>query len=313
MLIDFGANELQVFGIDLTDHSTACWFDPERPSRAAAQLPVAPLPALAALDRRRDILGEHAMKILVPVKRVIDYNVKVRVKADGSGVDLANVKMSMNPFDEIAVEEAIRLKEKGVAEEVIAVSIGVRQAQETLRTALAMGADRAILVVAAEDVQNDIEPLAVAKILKAVIDAEQPGLVIAGKQAIDNDMNATGQMLAALLGWPQATFASELALEGDSATVTREVDGGLQTITVTLPAVVTVDLRLNEPRYASLPNIMKAKKKPLEEKTAADYGVDVTPRLKVLKTVEPATRKAGVKLGSVDELIDKLKTEAGVL
>jgi len=253
------------------------------------------------------------MKVLVPVKRVIDYNVKVRVKADGSGVDLANVKMSMNPFDEIAVEEAIRLKEKGVAEEVIAVSIGVRQAQETLRTALAMGADRAILVVAAEDVQNDIEPLAVAKILKAVIDVEQPGLVIAGKQAIDNDMNATGQMLAALLGWPQATFASELAVEGDSATVTREVDGGLQTITVTLPAVVTVDLRLNEPRYASLPNIMKAKKKPLEEKTAADYGVDVTPRLKVLKTVEPATRKAGVKVSSVDELIDKLKTEAGVL
>ena len=253
------------------------------------------------------------MKILVPVKRVIDYNVKVRVKADGSGVDLANVKMCMNPFDEIAVEEALRLKEKGLAEEVIAVSIGVKQAQETLRTALAMGADRAILVVATDDVQTDIEPLAVAKILKAVIDAEGAGLVIAGKQAIDNDMNATGQMLAALLGWPQATFASALAVEGDTATVTREVDGGLQTISVTLPAIVTVDLRLNEPRYASLPNIMKAKKKPLDEKTPADYGVDVTPRLKVLKTVEPATRKSGVKVGSVDELIAKLRTEAGVL
>ena len=253
------------------------------------------------------------MKILVPVKRVIDYNVKVRVKGDGSGVDLANVKMSMNPFDEIAVEEAIRLKEKGVAEEVIAVSIGVKQAQETLRTALAMGADRAILVVASEDVHQDIEPLAVAKILEAVVDDEAPGLVISGKQAIDNDMNATGQMLAALLGWPQATFASELTVEGESATVTREVDGGLQTITVKLPAIVTVDLRLNEPRYASLPNIMKAKKKPLEEKTPADYGVDVTPRLKVVKTTEPATRKAGVMVGSVDELIAKLKAEAGVL
>ncbi|MFO1209536.1 MAG: electron transfer flavoprotein subunit beta/FixA family protein [Amaricoccus sp.] len=253
------------------------------------------------------------MKVLVPVKRVIDYNVKVRVKGDGSGVDLANVKMSMNPFDEIAVEEAIRLKEKGAAGEVVVVSVGVKQAQETLRTALAMGADRAILVVAAEDASTDIEPLAVAKILKAVADAEGPGLVIAGKQAIDNDMNATGQMLAALLGWPQATFASELAVEGGKAKVTREVDGGLQTIEVTLPAVVTVDLRLNEPRYASLPNIMKAKKKPLEERTAADYGVDVTPRLKVLKTAEPATRKAGVKLGSVDELIQKLKTEAGVI
>ena len=253
------------------------------------------------------------MKILVPVKRVIDYNVKVRVKSDGSGVDLANVKMSMNPFDEIAVEEAIRLKAKGAATEVVVVSVGVKQAQETLRTALAMGADRAILVVATEDVQTDIEPLAVAKILKAVAEAEGAGLVIAGKQAIDNDMNATGQMLAALLGWPQATFASEVAIADGKATVTREVDGGLQTIEVTLPAVVTVDLRLNEPRYASLPNIMKAKKKPLEEKTAADYGVDVTPRLKVLKTSEPATRKAGVKLGSVDELIAKLKTEAGVI
>jgi electron transfer flavoprotein beta subunit len=253
------------------------------------------------------------MKVLVPVKRVIDYNVKVRVKADGSGVDLANVKMSMNPFDEIAVEQAIRLKEAGTVEEIIVVSIGVKQAQETLRTALAMGADRAILIVAAEDVHNDIEPLAVAKLLKAVVDAEAPGLVLCGKQAIDNDMNATGQMLAALLGWSQATFASELAIEGDKAVVTREVDGGLQTINVAMPTVVTVDLRLNEPRYASLPNIMKAKKKPLEEKTAADYGVDVTPRLTVVKTVEPAGRKAGIKVASVDELIAKLKDEAGVI
>ncbi len=253
------------------------------------------------------------MKILVPVKRVIDYNVKVRVKADGTGVDLANVKMSMNPFDEIAVEEAIRIREKGGAEEIIAVSIGVKQAQETLRTALAMGADRAILVVATENVNEDIEPLAVAKILKAVIDAEAPGLVIAGKQAIDNDMNATGQMLAALLGWPQATFASKLELGDGKATVTREVDGGLQVIDVNLPAIVTVDLRLNEPRYASLPNIMKAKKKPLDEKTPADYGVDTTPRLKVVKTDEPPTRSAGVKVGSVDELVEKLKTEAGVI
>jgi electron transfer flavoprotein beta subunit len=253
------------------------------------------------------------MKILVPVKRVIDYNVKVRVKADGSGVDLANVKMSMNPFDEIAVEEAIRLKEKGAAEEIVAVSIGVKQSQETLRTALAMGADRAILIQATDNVNEDIEPLAVAKLLKAVIDAEAPGLVIAGKQAIDNDMNATGQMLAALLGWPQATFASEVKIEGEEAVVTREVDGGLQTIRVKLPAIVTVDLRLNEPRYASLPNIMKAKKKPLEEKTPADYGVDTAPRLKVLKTVEPASRKAGVKVASVEELVDKLKNEAGVL
>ncbi|MDH3263396.1 MAG: electron transfer flavoprotein subunit beta/FixA family protein [Paracoccaceae bacterium] len=252
------------------------------------------------------------MKVLVPVKRVIDYNVKVRVKADGSGVDLANVKMSMNPFDEIAVEEAIRLKEAGKAEEIIAVSIGVKQSQETLRTALAMGADRAILIEAASDVHQDIEPLAVAKLLKAVIDAEKPGLVICGKQAIDNDMNATGQMLAALTGWAQATFASKLAVEGDSATVTREVDGGLQTIKVKMPAIVTVDLRLNEPRYASLPNIMKAKKKPLEEKTPADYGVDVAPRLQVMKTVEPEGRKAGIKVGSVDELVGKLK-EAGVI
>jgi electron transfer flavoprotein beta subunit len=256
--------------------------------------------------------GDVPMKVLVPVKRVIDYNVKVRVKADGSGVDLANVKMSMNPFDEIAVEEAIRLKEAGKADEVVAVSIGVRQAQETLRTALAMGADRAILVIASEDVHQDIEPLAVAKILRGVVDAEQPGLVLCGKQAIDNDMNATGQMLAALLGWSQGTFASELALDGESATVTREVDGGLQAIKVKLPAVVTVDLRMNEPRYASLPNIMKAKKKPLEEKTPADYGVDVTPRLSVLKTTEPAARKAGIKVKTVDELVAKLKEMGAV-
>ncbi|SFD07216.1 electron transfer flavoprotein subunit beta/FixA family protein [Tropicimonas isoalkanivorans] len=253
------------------------------------------------------------MKVLVPVKRVIDYNVKVRVKADGSGVDLANVKMSMNPFDEIAVEEAIRLKEKGVATEIVAVSIGVKQATETLRTALAMGADRAILVEASEDVHADIEPLAVAKILKAIVEEEEPGLVICGKQAIDNDMNATGQMLAALLGWSQATFASEVAVEGENAVVTREVDGGLQTIKVKLPAIVTADLRLNEPRYASLPNIMKAKKKPLDAKSPADYGVDVSPRLEVVKTSEPAERKAGVMVGSVDELVAKLKDEAGVL
>lgn len=252
------------------------------------------------------------MKVLVPVKRVIDYNVKVRVKSDKTGVDLANVKMSMNPFDEIAVEQAIRLKEAGTADEVVVVSIGVKQSQETLRNALAMGADRAILVVAADDVHTDIEPLAVAKILKAVVDEEQPGLVLAGKQAIDNDMNATGQMLSALLGWPQATFASELAVDGDTATVTREVDGGLQTIKVKMPAIVTVDLRLNEPRYASLPNIMKAKKKPLEEKTAADYGVDVSPRLQIVGTSEPAERAAGIKVGSIDELVEKLK-EAGAV
>ncbi|NBB96733.1 MAG: electron transfer flavoprotein subunit beta/FixA family protein [Alphaproteobacteria bacterium] len=253
------------------------------------------------------------MKVLVPVKRVIDYNVKVRVKADGSGVDLANVKMSMNPFDEIAMEEAIRLKEKGIVTEVVAVSIGVKQAQETLRTALAMGADRAILIVAADDVHTDIEPLAVAKLLKGVIDAEEPGMVLCGKQAIDNDMNATGQMLGALTGWAQATFASKVAVDGENATVTREVDGGLQTIKVKLPAIISVDLRLNEPRYASLPNIMKAKKKPLDEKTPADYGVDVSPRLSVVKTSEPAARAAGVKVGSVDELMAKLKDEAGVI
>ncbi|QOL82987.1 electron transfer flavoprotein subunit beta/FixA family protein [Pseudooceanicola spongiae] len=252
------------------------------------------------------------MKVLVPVKRVIDYNVKVRVKADGSGVDLANVKMSMNPFDEIAVEEAIRLKEAGKAEEVIVVSIGVKQAQETLRTALAMGADRAILVIATDDVHQDIEPLAVAKILAKIIGDEQPGLVIAGKQAIDNDMNATGQMLSALLGWSQATFANDLDVEGDFATVSREVDGGLQTVKVKLPAIVTADLRLNEPRYASLPNIMKAKKKPLDEKTAEELGVDVTPRLQVVKTSEPETRSAGIIVKSVDELVAKLK-EKGIV
>ncbi len=252
------------------------------------------------------------MKVLVPVKRVIDYNVKVRVKADGSGVDLANVKMSMNPFDEIAVEQAIRLKEAGKADEVVAVSIGVKQAQETLRTALAMGADRAILVVAADDVHQDIEPLAVAKILAKVVEEEAPGIVLAGKQAIDNDMNATGQMLSALLGWSQGTFASELDIDGDKAVVTREVDGGLQTINVNMPTIITVDLRLNEPRYASLPNIMKAKKKPLDEKTAADYGVDVTPRLEIISTTEPEARKAGEIVGSVDELVAKLK-EAGAV
>ena len=249
------------------------------------------------------------MKILVTVKRVVDYNVKIRVKTDGSGVELANVKMSMNPFDEIAVEEALRLKEAGKAEEVVVVSIGPAKAEETLRTALAMGADRAVLV----ETEDAVEPLAVAKLLKGVIDAEQPGLVITGKQAIDDDSNQTGQMLAALLGWGQATFASKVEIGADKATVTREVDGGLQTIEVKLPAVVTTDLRLNEPRYASLPNIMKAKKKPIDEKTPADFGVDTTARLKVLKTEEPGGRKAGIKVKSVAELVDKLKNEAGVL
>jgi len=253
------------------------------------------------------------MKVLVPVKRVIDYNVKVRVKSDGSGVDLANVKMSMNPFDEIAVEQAIRLKEAGKVEEIIAVSIGVKQSQETLRTALAMGADRAILINCTEDVHEDLEPLTVAKLLKGVIDEEQPGLVLCGKQAIDNDMNATGQMLAALTGWSQGTFASELDIEDDSAIVTREVDGGLQTIKISMPTVVTVDLRLNEPRYASLPNIMKAKRKPLDEKTPEDFGVDTSPRLEILKTTEPAARAAGVKVSDVAELVSKLKDEAGVI
>ena len=253
------------------------------------------------------------MKVLVPVKRVIDYNVKVRVKSDGTGVDLANVKMSMNPFDEIAVEQAIRLKEAGKVEEIIAVSIGVKQSQETLRTALAMGADRAILIVCTEDVHTDMEPLTVAKLLKGVIDAEQPGLVLCGKQAIDNDMNATGQMLAALAGWSQGTFASELDIDGDKALVTREVDGGLQTIKINMPAVVTVDLRLNEPRYASLPNIMKAKRKPLDEKPPSEYGVDISPRLEIISTTAPAARAAGVKVADVSELVTKLKDEAGVI
>ena len=249
------------------------------------------------------------MKVLVTVKRVVDYNVKIRVKADGTGVELANVKMSMNPFDEISVEEALRLKEAGKAEEVVVVSIGPAKAEETLRTGLAMGADRAILI----ETDDVVEPLAVAKILKGVIEAEQPGLVITGKQAIDDDSNQTGQMLSALLGWPQATFASKLEIKDGSADVTREVDGGLQTINVKLPAVVTTDLRLNEPRYASLPNIMKAKKKPLDKKTPADFGVDTKPRLTVLKTEEPGGRKAGIKVASVAELVDKLKNEAGVL
>ena len=249
------------------------------------------------------------MKILVPVKRVVDYNVKIRVKTDGSGVELANVKMSMNPFDEIAVEEALRLKEAGKAREVVAVSIGPAKAEETLRTALAMGADRAILI----ETDETVEPLAVAKLLKAVVAAEEPGLVILGKQAIDDDANQTGQMLSALTGFPQATFASKVELGDGSVAVTREVDGGLQTIALKLPAVVTTDLRLNEPRYASLPNIMKAKKKPLDKKSPADLGVDVSPRLKVVKTEEPAGRKAGIKVKSVAELVEKLKTEAGVL
>jgi electron transfer flavoprotein beta subunit len=249
------------------------------------------------------------MKILVPVKRVVDYNVKIRVKPDGTGVELANVKMSMNPFDEISVEEALRLKEAGKAEEVVVVSIGPAKAEETLRTALAMGADRAVLV----ETDDAVEPLAVAKILKGVADAEKPGLIIVGKQAIDDDSNQTGQMLAALLGTAQATFASKIEIGDSKATVTREVDGGLQTIDVKLPAVVTTDLRLNEPRYASLPNIMKAKKKPLDKKSPADFGVSTEPRLKVLKTEEPSGRKAGVKVKSVAELVEKLKTEAGVL
>ncbi|EFO32331.1 electron transfer flavoprotein subunit beta [Roseibium sp. TrichSKD4] len=249
------------------------------------------------------------MKILVPVKRVIDYNVKVRVKADGSGVDLANVKMSMNPFDEISVEEALRLKEAGKATEVVVVSIGPKKATETLRTGLAMGADRGILV----ETDETVEPLAVAKILKSIVEAEEPGLVIVGKQAIDDDSNQTGQMLAALLGWAQGTFASKVDLGDGTVDVTREVDGGLQTIKLKMPAIVTTDLRLNEPRFASLPNIMKAKKKPIDEKTPADFGVDITPRLSVVKTEEPPVRQAGVKVESVAELVDKLKNEAGVL
>jgi electron transfer flavoprotein beta subunit len=249
------------------------------------------------------------MKILVPVKRVVDFNVKIRVKPDGSGVELANIKMSMNPFDEIAIEEAIRLKEAGKATEIIAVSIGPAQASETIRTALAMGADRGILV----KTEVAVEPLAVAKILKAVVDAEKPGLVILGKQAIDDDSSQTGQMLAALLGWAQGTFASKLTIEGDSVTVIREVDGGLQTVKLKMPAIISTDLRLNEPRYASLPNIMKAKKKPIDDKTPEAYGVDIKPRLQVLKTTEPPGRKSGVKVASVAELVGKLKDEAGIL
>lgn len=255
------------------------------------------------------ILGDTWMKVLVPVKRVVDYNVKVRVKSDQTGVDIANVKMSMNPFDEIAVEEATRLKEKGVATEVVAVSCGVTQCQETLRTAMAIGADRAALV------QTDVElqPLAVAKLLKAVAEKEQAQLVILGKQAIDDDANQTGQMLAALLGWPQATFASKIEIEGDSAKVTREVDGGLETISVKLPAIITTDLRLNEPRYVTLPNIMKAKKKQLDTYTPEDLGVDVTPRIKTLKVSEPPARKAGITVPDVATLVDKLKNEAKVI
>ncbi|HEV2603218.1 MAG TPA: electron transfer flavoprotein subunit beta/FixA family protein [Microvirga sp.] len=249
------------------------------------------------------------MKVLVPVKRVVDYNVKIRVKPDGSGVELANVKMSMNPFDEIAVEEAIRLKEKGKATEIVAVSIGPQQAAETIRTALAMGADRGILV----KTDGIVEPLAVAKILRKIVEQEGPGLVIMGKQAIDDDCNQTGQMLGALTGWPQGTFASKVEIGEGSVDVTREVDGGLQTVTLKMPAIVTTDLRLNEPRYASLPNIMKAKKKPLDETTPEALGVDVAPRLKVVKTAEPSGRQAGVKVGSVQDLVAKLKNEAGVL
>ena len=249
------------------------------------------------------------MKILVPVKRVVDYNVKVRVKSDGSGVDIANVKMSMNPFDEIAVEEAVRLREKGAATEIVAVSCGVSQCQETLRTAMAIGADRGILV----ETNEELQPLAVAKLLKALIDKEQPGLVILGKQAIDDDCNQTGQMLAALAGLPQATFASKVELAGDKAAVTREVDGGLETLSLTLPAVITADLRLNEPRYVTLPNIMKAKKKPLDTIKPEDLGVQVAPRLKTLKVTEPAKRGAGIKVADVAALVEKLKNEAKVI
>ena len=249
------------------------------------------------------------MKLLVPVKRVVDYNVKIRVKPDGSGVDIANVKMSMNPFDEIAVEEAIRIKEAGHAEEIIAVSAGPQKAQETLRTALAMGADRAILY----KTDLALEPLAVAKLLKHAVEQEKPGLVILGKQAIDDDSNQTGQMLAALLNWPQATFAFKVTFKDGGLEVVREVDGGLQTVCLKLPAIVTADLRLNQPRYASLPNIMKAKKKPLEEIDAASLGIDIEPKIKVIKTAEPPTRKAGIKVKSAQELVEKLRTEAGVL
>ncbi|MBV8522503.1 MAG: electron transfer flavoprotein subunit beta/FixA family protein [Acetobacteraceae bacterium] len=249
------------------------------------------------------------MKILVPVKRVVDYNVKVRVKADGSGVETAGVKMSMNPFDEIAVEEAVRLKEKGTGTEIVAISMGPAQCSETIRTALAMGADRGILV----QVDGELQPLAAAKLLKAIAEKEQPRLIIMGKQAIDDDMNATGQMLAALLGWPQATFASKVVIEGETATVTREIDGGLETLALNLPAIVTTDLRLNEPRYASLPNIMKARKKPIQNLSPADLGVDITPRLQTLKVTEPPKREAGRKVGSVQELVNLLRTEAKVI
>jgi electron transfer flavoprotein beta subunit len=251
------------------------------------------------------------MKVLVPVKRVVDFNVKIRVKSDGSGVELGNVKMSMNPFDEIAVEEAIRLKEKSIAKEIVAVSVGPAKAQETIRTALSMGADRGLLIEIEEG--RWIEPLAVAKLLKAVVETENPALVILGKQAIDDDCNQTGQMLAGLLNWPQATFASKIVLDGGAALVTREVDGGLETLRLKMPCIVTTDLRLNEPRYPSLPNIMKAKKKPLDVKKPADLGIDVTPRIKILKTVEPPRRKAGVKVANAAELVAKLKQEAGVI
>ena len=249
------------------------------------------------------------MKLLVPVKRVVDYNVKVRVKADGSGVETAGVKMSMNPFDEIAVEEAVRLKEKGVATEIVAVSMGVAACAETIRTALAMGADRGVLV----ETDVELQPLAVAKLLKALADKEQPGLIIMGKQAIDDDMNATGQMLAALLGWPQGTFASRVSIEGEKLVVTREIDGGLETLELDMPCIITTDLRLNEPRYASLPNIMKARKKPIETIKPADLGVDPAPRLRLVKVAEPPRRSAGVKVGSVAELVQKLRTEAKVI
>lgn len=249
------------------------------------------------------------MKILVPVKRVVDYNVKIRVKPDQSGVDLANVKMSMNPFCEIAIEEAVRLQEAGTATEIVVVSIGPAQTQETIRTALAMGADRGILV----KTETDMEPLGIAKVLKAVVEEEKPDMVILGKQAIDGDNNQTGQMLAALLGWSQGTFASELSVDGDKLNITREIDGGLQSLKINLPAIVTTDLRLNEPRYASLPNIMKAKKKPIDEKDLADYGIDAAPRLEIVKVTEPAEREAGVKVETVADLVDKLKNEAGVL
>ena len=249
------------------------------------------------------------MKILVPVKRVVDYNVKIRVKPDQSGVDLANVKMSMNPFCEIAIEEAVRLQEAGMATEIVVVSIGPAQTQETIRTALAMGADRGILV----KTEDDMEPLGIAKVLKAVVEEEKPDMVILGKQAIDGDNNQTGQMLAALLGWSQGTFASKLGVDGDKLNITREIDGGLQSLKISLPAIVTTDLRLNEPRYASLPNIMKAKKKPIDEKDLADFGVDAAPRLEIVKVAEPAEREAGVKVETVADLVDKLKNEAGVL